>query len=123
MPRDNFLRMLQLADLMIDPLHFGGGNSSYEALAMGLPIVSLPGQFLRSRITQALYRKMQLCDFIATDADDFVQRAVRYARDEAVHGPTRTRIQDQAGCLFEDPKEVYCLEDTLQRVGRARKIE
>ena len=38
---------LASADVILDPLHFSGGNTTFEALAMGTPIVTLPGTFMR----------------------------------------------------------------------------
>ncbi|MCA9188256.1 MAG: TIGR03032 family protein, partial [Planctomycetales bacterium] len=60
MENPRFLHLLAAADVMLDPLHFGGGNTSYEAFALGTPIVTLPGPYLRSRITFALYQRMGL---------------------------------------------------------------
>src|SRR5262249_57666053 len=54
----DFLQLLTLADVVLDPPQFSGGNSSYEALGLGAPIVTWPGPLLRSRITHALYAKM-----------------------------------------------------------------
>ena len=36
--RDEFLSLLAVSDVVLDPVRFGGGNSSYEALAMGAPV-------------------------------------------------------------------------------------
>ncbi len=60
LPHADYLRLLELSDVMLDPIHFGGGNSSYEALAVGTPIVTMPGRFLRSRITYGLYQTMRI---------------------------------------------------------------
>ena len=69
--------------MILDPLHFGGGHTSYEALAVGSPVVTLPGEFLRSRITQALYRKMGFTELIVGSPDEFIQTAVRLGTDSA----------------------------------------
>src|SRR5207244_780770 len=44
-----FLSLMAQADVLLDPLHFGGGNTSYEGLALGVPIVTMPSRFLRGR--------------------------------------------------------------------------
>jgi hypothetical protein len=43
---------------MLDTLHFNGMNSSLEALAVGLPVVTLPTQLQRGRHTRAMYLKL-----------------------------------------------------------------
>src|SRR4029077_4382157 len=47
----DFMSLNSLADVLLDPVHIGGGNTSYEGLALGVPIVTMPSPFLRGRIT------------------------------------------------------------------------
>src|SRR4029077_1127234 len=54
-PRD-YINLIALADVMLDTVHFNGMNTSLEAMSAGTPVVTLPGQFQRSRHTQAMYR-------------------------------------------------------------------
>src|SRR5262249_32461009 len=56
--RAGFLGLTGMLDVSLDPLHFGGGNTSFEAFALGIPIVTLPSEFLRGRITYAQYLMM-----------------------------------------------------------------
>ena len=53
------------ADVLLDPLHFNGGNTSLKALALGAPIVTLPTALLKGRLTLGLYRKMGVLDGVA----------------------------------------------------------
>ena len=46
-PNADFLQLLALANVVLDPFPFGGGNTSFEALAVGTPIVTWPGNYLR----------------------------------------------------------------------------
>ena len=113
MSRENFLKMLATADVILDPPHFGGGHSSYEALAVGTPVVTLPGEFLRSRITQALYRRMGFTELIASSPEDFIKTAVRLGMNSAVRDQTSRRILAKCPVLFEDMDEIGSLEDWL----------
>ena len=54
--------------------------TTYEALAAGTPIVTLPGGFLRGRQTYACYRRMGVMDCVAKDSEDYVRLAVRLDR-------------------------------------------
>ena len=113
MANDEYLRLLRICDVILDPLHFGGGNSSYEALAMGTPVVTLPSPYLRGRITAGLYRKMQMTDCIVKTTDEYIALAVRLAKDQSFRETIRSRIATQSAVLFDDPAEVRCLEDAL----------
>jgi predicted O-linked N-acetylglucosamine transferase (SPINDLY family) len=110
---NDYLRLLRICDVILDPLHFGGGNSSYEALAMGTPVITLPSPFLRGRITAGLYRKMQMIDCIVNTTDEYIALAVRLAKDQAFRQAIRARIAAQSAVLFDDPEEVRCLENAL----------
>ena len=111
---DDYLRLLHECSVILDPLHFGGGNSSYEALAMGTPVVTLPGPFLRSRITAALYKKMQLSECIVDSPEASVHLANRLATEPLYRRQVSNRIQQQSHLLFNDPNEVKCFEQALQ---------
>jgi len=113
MPRDQFMNLLASVDVILDPLHFGGGHTSYEALAVGTPVITLPGEFLRSRITQALYRKMRFTELIASSPQHYIKTAVRLGTDRAERARASGQILKTCSILFEDAAEVRCLEDWL----------
>ena len=119
LPNEDYLRLLKECDVMLDPLHFGGGNSSYEAIAMGTPVVTLPSPFLRGRITAGLYRKMQFTDCIVTSTDEYISTAVRLATDRDFRSEIQHRINAQSPVLFADSNEVRCLEETLQMCSKS----
>jgi hypothetical protein len=89
------------------------GNTSYEGLALGTPIVTLPGSYLRSRITLALYRKMQLMDCVADSSQQYIEVALRLATDTEYRQAISERIQTASHALYEDPSEVREFERFL----------
>jgi predicted O-linked N-acetylglucosamine transferase (SPINDLY family) len=100
-PRD-YVNLIALADVMLDTIHFNGMNTSLEAMSVGTPVVTLPGQFQRGRHTQAMYRRMGVDDCIASSADDYVERAVRLGTDRARREAVRGEILRRNDVLFED---------------------
>lgn len=109
----DFIRFLKVADVLLDPLHFGGGNTSYEAFAAGLPIVTYPGEFMRGRVTMACYEQMGMGDLIATDPRQYLDLAIRLACDADWRSAMRAKIVQRAPILFEDEIAVAELEDFL----------
>src|SRR5262249_44113575 len=107
----DFLQYLAAADVILDPLYFGGCNSSCEAFALGQPIVTLPGPQLPGRFTMALYREMELEECIARDAGQYVDIAVRLACERDYRAAIAGRIAERSGRLFDRP-------DTGQSLGR-----
>lgn len=115
MPAQDFTHLLRVADVLLDPIHFGGGNTTFEALALGTPIVTWPGRFMRGRVTEGCYRQMDLCDCVAEDLDHYVQIAVRLGTDPQWRGEVSRRILERRERLFDHPAAVRELEDFLRR--------
>jgi protein O-GlcNAc transferase len=111
----DFLELLAISDVNLDPFHFGGGNSSYESLAVGTPIVTLPGEFLRSRITTALYKKMGFELLVARDRENFVELAVQLGTDADFRRMCRQHIDKCSPILFQDLAEVRSFENGIQQ--------
>jgi protein O-GlcNAc transferase len=119
--QSEFQRLLELADVMLDPLHFGGGNTSFEAFSVGTPIVTLPGGFLRSRITYALYRWMGLDDCVAKSTADYVAKAVRLASDPRWRERVRASILAENHKLYENLAGVRELESFLSQAAHGHR--
>jgi predicted O-linked N-acetylglucosamine transferase (SPINDLY family) len=98
----DYVNLIALADVMLDTVHFNGMNTSLEALSVGTPVVTWPGEFQRGRHTQAMYRKMGLTDCIANSAGHYVELAVRLATDSAYRNTIHQEIIRRNGVLFED---------------------
>jgi predicted O-linked N-acetylglucosamine transferase (SPINDLY family) len=96
----DFLALLMRADVMLDSFHFGGGNSTFEALALGCPIVTWPGEFMRGRVTYGCYQQMGILELVAKDAKEYVQIAVKVATDKAYQRQLRQRIRERAANTF-----------------------
>src|SRR5262245_9857034 len=111
MPRNDFLELLGCSDVMLDPFPFGGGHTSYEALALGLPVITLPGQFLRGRLTHAMYRQMGYGELMASSVDDYVNIALRLGTDQRERKKASAAILESCGVLYEDRVIVRELED------------
>jgi len=112
-PQKHFFRLLMVADVVLDPPFFGGGNTSYEAFAMGLPIVTWPGQFMRGRVTEGCYRQMGFTDLIADGLDSYLEIALRLANDREWRERVKTEIASRSDALYEDAAVVRELENFL----------
>jgi predicted O-linked N-acetylglucosamine transferase (SPINDLY family) len=117
MPFDNFLTLLRAADAVLDPLHWTGGNSTFEAFALGVPIVTWPGAFMRGRVTAAAARQAGVPDMIAADTEQYVDLAVRLAHDPAWRHELATRLRAGHAELFDDARAVRDLEAVFTRAA------
>jgi len=106
-----FVSLLECCDVMLDPYHFGGGATTYEALAVGTPIVTLPATFMRGRVTAACYRKMGVMDCVAATKDDYVDRAVKLGTEPDYRNVIRSTILSTNDALYEDVGAVAELQE------------
>jgi predicted O-linked N-acetylglucosamine transferase (SPINDLY family) len=117
MPRGDFLELLACSDVMLDPFPFGGGHTSYEALALGLPVVTLPGQLLRGRLTHAMYRQMGYADLLARDLDDYVRIALGLGMERRERAAASGAILESCVGLYDDRAIVRELGDFWEKLA------
>jgi len=106
-----FLMFLKCANVLLDPPHFGGGNTSYEAFAMEIPIVTWPGPFMRGRVTAGIYQSMGFTELIADNAEHYLQLAYRIANDLEYRQYCQERIRQCSSVLYENIEVVREMED------------
>jgi CRISPR-associated protein Csy1 len=100
-PHDEYLQVNACCDAMLDTLHWSGGNTSLDALACGLPVVTLPGRFMRGRQSAAMLRQLDVTDLIAGDGDDYVALASRLVRDAGWRKDLADAIAERQPRLFD----------------------
>lgn len=99
---EDYMRLLTLADVSLDSFPFGGGNTTYQALAMGTPVVTLPGAQLRGRLSLAIYDRMGMTDCVARDAGDYTAIALRLGTDASFALLVGRRIAEGCSRIFDD---------------------
>ena len=115
--RDAFLRLNACCDIMLDPLHFGGGNTTYEALALGKPVVTWPSPFLRGRLSYAMYRQMGFTDLVVNDFESYAALAIRLAQDNDFRRHASDTILAQSEILYRDDEAVQGFEKFLMEAA------
>lgn len=80
-PRVDYLAAYQRMDIALDPFPYTGGTTSVEGLWMGVPVLTLSGDRFLSRQGVGMLMNAGLPEWIASDADDYVAKAVAQAGD------------------------------------------
>jgi predicted O-linked N-acetylglucosamine transferase (SPINDLY family) len=117
----HYYSRLKHADVLLDPLHYAGGNTSLEGFAFGKPIVTLPGAFMRGRHTLGMYRAMGMDDCIAASAAHYAELAVKLGTDAAFRNAVSERISARNAVLYEDERVVLQLEQALLKAAEVRR--
>jgi uncharacterized protein (TIGR03032 family) len=114
--REDFLDLLAASDVVLDPYHFGGGNSTMECIAVGAPCVTRPGRFLRSRISMALHRQIGVNELIVHSNESYADLAVRIARDSDYRRSLHGRLLSGAESLYDNDTAVADWNAALARM-------
>jgi len=114
---DEFLGVLAVADVVLDTWPFGAGNTNYQTFAMGVPVVTLPGDWIRGRGTLAHYLHMGIEDCIAQTPGEYVDIAVRLGTDDGFRKSVSDQIEDKSKAVLEDEVCVRALARFLEEVA------
>ncbi|MFH1301081.1 MAG: tetratricopeptide repeat protein [Planctomycetota bacterium] len=106
----DFLNLIYISDVMLDPMHFGGGNTSYQSMAIGTPVVTLPAKYMRGRGMLAVYKKMGIMDCVVSSIDEYIDLACRIGVDEQFRDQLRLKILSKSHLVFEDINTVREME-------------
>ncbi|MBC8022857.1 MAG: tetratricopeptide repeat protein, partial [Burkholderiales bacterium] len=113
-----YMRLNAVCDVMIDTLHWSGGNTSIDAIAAALPVVTLPGGLMRGRQSAAMLRAMGLDELVAGDEHAFVAKAVQLGRDRSLRSDISQRMESARDALFARGEPIRALEDFLDAAAR-----
>ncbi len=91
--RSEHLRAYDQIDIALDSFPFSGATTTYEALLMGVPVITLAGDRFVSRCSAATLDAAGLGVCIAHDTDSYVARAVELASDAERLAVIRGRLR------------------------------
>ena len=114
MPHAAFLQTIEAATLLLDTTHFSGGNTSFDALALGAPVLAYEGAMLRGRQTSAMLNLLGIGELIARNDDQYVHLACELANNPAMREKMRVRLVASRHRLFDDDGAIPALEAALQ---------
>ena len=106
----DYLALLSICDVFLDSFHWSGGVTTFDALALGIPVVTLPGTRMRGRQSYGMLKELGIEDTIADDIDDYVRIACRLGGDPAWRKDLSTRILAAHPRLFDDRRPIEALE-------------
>ncbi|MCW5317475.1 hypothetical protein GTQ43_27805 [Nostoc sp. KVJ3] len=115
LPRDDYFDLLSLADIYLDTFSWAGGNTTLDAIACHLPIVTCPGEFMRSRHSYGFLQAMGVTETIAADASQYIQIAVRLAVDIDWRSSVREALKLSTNVLFDNPTATQNLEAFIKQ--------
>ena len=109
----DYLRVNLACDVMLDSLYWSGGNTSLDAIACGLPVVTRPGDLMRGRQSAGMLALMGLDELVAASDEALVEAALRLGRDPDYRARIRAALAERSDRLFDQEAPVRALESFL----------
>jgi predicted O-linked N-acetylglucosamine transferase (SPINDLY family) len=99
-------------DVALDPFPFSSTSATFEALWMGVPVVTTVGETMAGRRGAAILAALGQADWIAADLSDYVAKAVALAADVVLRARLRESLR---GAIAES--------GLCDIAGRTRQVE
>jgi predicted O-linked N-acetylglucosamine transferase (SPINDLY family) len=100
--RSDLIATYNHVDIILDTFPYNGGLNTCEALWMGVPVVTCPGQTFASRHGLTHLTAAGITETIAKDFDDYVKIATALANDlpglSAMRADLRQRVASSPLC-------------------------
>jgi len=93
--REDYLAQHNRIDVALDSFPFSGSTTSYQALCMGVPVVTWPWDRMVSTWTVSVLQPIGLGELVAHSADEYVSIAVDVARHPEIWRPRRPEIRQR----------------------------
>ena len=90
-------------DIALDPFPFSGCATSFDALWMGIPVVTKIGETMVSRQTASLLSSLNLEQCITSDKDGYVRAAIELASNTEFLSELRNDLRDRMRASICDP--------------------
>lgn len=118
--RLDYLMINLLSDVYLDTFTWSGGNTSLEAIACNLPVVTCPSEFMRGRHSDSFLKMLGVTDTIAQNEAEYIEIAVKLGLDPAWRRNITERIRESHDKLFDDKACVLGLEAFYKQIVQER---
>jgi protein O-GlcNAc transferase len=117
---NDYYAWLNAVDIALDTTPYSGGTTTFDALWMGVPVLTAPGERPGSRSAASILTTAGMTDWIASGAQDYVSRAVDFAKNRQMLSKLRVtlRARLQASPLMDEAGFTRDLEGLYRRMWR-----
>ena len=111
---EEYINYCGSSSVILDPFWFGAGNSFHESMFYGTPTVTMPTEYLKSRIVTGAYKQMKIENPPVTDnLEDYVSKCVDLANSD--NNELKKYYRHQADSyLYENKNEIPELENIFK---------
>jgi predicted O-linked N-acetylglucosamine transferase (SPINDLY family) len=108
------------ADLFLDTMPYNAHTTASDALWVGLPVLTAPGDTFASRVAGSLLTAVELPELIAGSIEEYEALALKLARDPGRLAELRGKLvrNRNTAPLFDTPRFARHLESAYEIMWR-----
>ena len=106
--KNEYLNVISICDVILDPYPFGGCNTSYDAFDFNKPVITYPSTKLSGNFTKGLYQKMNIYDYelIVNNLKDYYINSVNIACNVKLKNKLSRKIRDNKENIYTDKESI-----------------
>ena len=88
--------MYNKIDVCLDTFPYNGVTTSFEAIWMGVPVLTLSGNNFVSRCGESINKNLGLNEFIAVNKNDYIKKAIYFSKKPLFLNELRKNLRQKA---------------------------
>ena len=115
--QQRYLSQFRHADLYLDTFIYGGGSTAANALWAGLPVLTLIGQGVTTRMAACYLNALGLSELITTTSKDYERLAFELSKNPERLALLKQKLADKikSGKLFDNTLQTQYIESGYQQ--------
>ena len=114
--QQEYFELNLVCDIFLDSLAWSGGNTTLEALACNLPVVTYPCEFMRGRHSYGILRMLGVNETIASSEQEYIDIAVKLGKDTSWRNEIVEKIKNNHDNVYDDLECIKGLENFYKNV-------
>ena len=120
LPLPDYFAVYNGIEIALDPFPYAGGTTTFDALYMGVPVITLAGQTAVGRGGVSILSHLSLQELIAPEPEAYVQKALSLANDSLRLTEFRRNLRPRllSSVLTDAERFTTCIEAALLKMWR-----
>jgi hypothetical protein len=103
---NQYLNLMNISNVILDPYPFGGCNSSFESFSLNKVIVTQESNMINGRFTSGFYKKMNMSHLITHNKEDYIKLAIKLGYNSEYRKSIEDEIKEKQSVLFNDQESI-----------------
>jgi predicted O-linked N-acetylglucosamine transferase (SPINDLY family) len=116
MQHSEYMNLINISDVILDPYPFGGCNSSLEAFSLNKVVVTHASKMINGRFTCGFYKKMGLDNIVTYSMTEYTKLAIKLGNDIKYRKKIENKIKAAQEFLFLDKQSVFEWASILKKL-------